>query len=95
MIAITGPHFGAGTLESSSTRQPGLVQLTDVAPTILQHLNIPAAALGGSSLRFVPAGESSDQSANRRLQALLDYDQSSHEVHGLVEPFFYGSCCSS
>ena len=91
MIAITGPHFGAGTLESSSTRTPGLVQLTDVAPTILQHLNIPRpATLGGTPLGFVPAGESSDQSANRRLQALLDYDQSSHEVHGLVEPFFYG-----
>jgi hypothetical protein len=91
MIAITGPHFGAGTLESSSTRQPGLVQLTDLAPSILAHLSIPRPpSLGGTPLRLVPAGESSDQSAYRRLQALLDHDQSSHEVHSLVQPFFYG-----
>jgi len=91
MIAITGPHFGAGTLESSSTRQPGLVQLTDLAPSILAHLGIPRPpSLGGTPLRLVPAGESSDQSAYKRLQALLDYDQSSHEVHSLVQPFFYG-----
>jgi hypothetical protein len=91
MIAITGPHFGAGTLESSSTKQPGLVQLTDLAPSLLAHLSIPRpASLGGTPLQFVPAGESSDQSAYKRLRALLDYDQSSHEVHSLVEPFFYG-----
>jgi hypothetical protein len=91
MIAMTGPHFGAGTLESSSTRQPGLVQLTDLTPTILQHLGIPQpASLGGTPLRFVPAGQSSDQSANLRLRALLDYDEASHKVHSLVEPFFYG-----
>ena len=91
MIAITGPHFGAGTLESSSTRQPGLVQLTDLAPTILQHLGIPRpASLAGTPLVFVPAGESSDQSASQRLQSLLDDDQSSHEVGDLVGPLLYG-----
>jgi hypothetical protein len=91
MIAITGPHFGAGTLESSSTRQPGLVQLTDLAPSILQHLGIPRpASLAGTPLEFVPAGESSDQSASKRLQSLLDDDQSSHEVGGLVQPLVYG-----
>ncbi|MBC7557800.1 MAG: hypothetical protein H7270_00285 [Dermatophilaceae bacterium] len=91
MIAVTGPHFGAGTLESSSTRQPGLVQLTDLTPTILAHLGISRPpALGGTPLRFTPARDSSDRSADERLQALLDLDQASHEVHGLVEPFFYG-----
>lgn len=91
MIAVTGPHFGAGTLESSSTRQPGLVQLTDLTPTILAHLGIARPpALGGTPLRFAPASDSSDRSANERLQGMLDLDQASHEVHGLVEPFFYG-----
>jgi len=91
MIAITGPHFGAGTLESSSTRQPGLVQLTDLASSILQHLGIPRpASLAGTPLEFVSAGESSDQSASKRLQSLLDDDQSSHEVGGLVQPLLYG-----
>jgi hypothetical protein len=91
MIVASGPHFGAGTLESSSTRQPGLVQLTDLTPTILQHLGIPRPpSLGGTPLRFGPADENSDQSANGRLTALLDDDEASHKVHSLVEPFFYG-----
>jgi len=91
MIAVAGPHFGAGTLVSSSTRQPGLVQLTDLTPTILQHLGIPRPlTLGGSPLRFVPASDSSDRSADERLRALLDDDEASHKVHSLVEPFFYG-----
>jgi len=91
MIAITGPHFGAGTLESRSTRQPGLVQLTDLTPTVLQHLGIPRpAGLAGTPLAFVPAAESSDQSASQRLQSLLDSDQSSHEVASLVQSLLYG-----
>jgi hypothetical protein len=91
MIAITGPHFGGGTLESSSTRTLGLVQLTDLPPTILQHLGIPLPSkLSGTPLKFVPADEVSDHSADQRLRTLLDYDQASHSVHSLVEPFFYG-----
>jgi hypothetical protein len=91
MIAAGGPHFGAGTLESRSTRQPGLVQLTDLTPTILQHLGIPRPpSLGGTPLQLEPADDNSDQSANGRLTALLDYDEASHNVHSLVEPFFYG-----
>jgi len=91
MIGAGGPHFGAGTLESSSTRQPGLVQLTDLTPTILQHLGIPRPpSLGGTPLRFVPADDNTDQSADGRLTALLDDDEASHTVHSLVEPFFYG-----
>ena len=91
LIAVTGPHFGAGTLESSSTRQPGLVQLTDLTPTILQHLGISRPpSLGGTPLRFLPADGNSVQSANDRLRALLDDDEASHKVHSLVEPFFLG-----
>jgi hypothetical protein len=90
LVAVTGPHFGAGTLESSSTRQPGLVQITDLAPTILQRLGIPApTSLGGTPLRFLPATHNSDQSAAQRLQGLLDHDEASYKVHSLVEPFFY------
>jgi hypothetical protein len=91
MIAVTGPHFGTGTLESSSTKQPGLVQLTDLTPTILQHLGIPAPqTLVGTPLQFLPAAASSEESADQRLQVLLDIDKASHNVHALVQPFFYG-----
>ena len=91
LIAVTGPHFGAGTVESTSTRQPGLVQVADLTPTILEHLGIPRPqSLGGTPLQFVPADGNSEQSATERLRALLDYDEASHKVHNLVEPFFYG-----
>jgi hypothetical protein len=91
LIAATGPYFGAGTLRSDSTRQEGLAQLTDLMPTILDRLRIPRpSSLGGAPLQFAPAGGNSQQSADERLGALLDLDESSHEVHGLVEPFFYG-----
>jgi len=90
LVAVSGPRFGAGTLRSASTRAPGLVQLADLTPTILEHLGIPRPPqLGGAPLEFVPTGGNSDQAATERLRALLDYDQASHAVHGLVEPFFY------
>src|SRR6185436_11005185 len=64
LAVATGPHYGAGTLGSSSTRQPGLVQLTDLAPTVLQHLGIPRpSSLGGSPLRLVHADGSSERGA--------------------------------
>ncbi len=91
LVAMSGPRFGAGTLESTSTRQPGLVQLADLTPTILEHLGIPRPpSLGGSPLDFLPSDGNSEKSALDRLRPLLDYDQASHEVHSLVEPFFYG-----
>ena len=91
LIAVSGPGFGAGTLESVSTRQQGLVQLTDLTPTILEHLGIARPpGLGGSPLQFVPSDGNSEQSAVERLGPLLDYDEASHKVHSLVEPFFYG-----
>jgi hypothetical protein len=91
LIAMTGPNYGAGSLESSSTRQPGLVQLTDITPTVLQHLRVPVpSALGGSPLRLMPANGNSEENARQRLQSLVDYDQASHEVHSLVPPFFNG-----
>ena len=91
LIAVSGPRFGAGTLESTSTRQPGLVQLADLTPTVLEHLGIPRPPqLGGTPLQFVPSDGNSEQSATERLRTLLDYDEASHKVHSLVEPFFYG-----
>ncbi len=91
LVAATGPYFGTGTLQSTSTRQEGLVQLADLTPTVLDHLSIPRPqSLGGTPLQFAPSGDNSVQSAEQRLNALLDLEQSSHEVHGLVKPFFYG-----
>ena len=43
IAAVRGPGFEPGqTLQSASTRRAGLVTLPDVAPTILEHLGLPA-----------------------------------------------------
>jgi len=91
LVAAVGPRFGPGTLQSGSTRQPGLVQLADLTPTIFQHLGITApTALGGAPLHMVSASTNTGQAADQRLQGLLDDDEASYKVHSLVEPFFYG-----
>ena len=49
LAALRGPGVGAGTLESTSTRQAGLVQLSDLTATILDRAGLPdPAAVGGN-----------------------------------------------
>lgn len=87
LAAALGPEFSAGSLVSPSTRQPGLVQAQDLTVTALSLAGIPAPiGLGGAVLGSEPAGAE----AATRWQALVDYDQASHEVHSLVPPFFNG-----
>jgi hypothetical protein len=89
LVAAQGPHYGSGTLVSSSTRQPGLVQAPDLTTTLMAAAGAEVPAeLGGATLRREPAESNSEVAARDRLQALVDYDQASHEVHSLVPPFF-------
>lgn len=91
MVVAQGPDFGPGTLRSSSTRRPGLVQLADLTATVLDRLGIPKpSSVGGAPLQPVQAGTSTAAAALNRLRARLDDDLASHEVHGLVTPFFFG-----
>ena len=91
LVAAKGPRFGPGTLESPSTRQPGLVQAPDLTVTLFSAVgaDVPGE-LGGAALRRIPAESNSEAAARERLQSLVDYDQASHEVHALVPPFFNG-----
>lgn len=53
-IVMKGPGFGAGMLISPSTRRPGVVTLTDVAPTILAFLGIePVPEMIGRPVRHI------------------------------------------
>ncbi len=97
LLALDGPGVEPGTLVSSSTRQPGLVQLSDVTATILDlhQIDIPDA-VSGTSLRTiddtsvtrtedpVPAPDAAEE----RLQQRLDTGDAAHEVHPLPAPFF-------
>ena len=77
--APDGTHEFAGTLlTSGSTRQSGLVQSTDVTPTLLAALGLSAEApdLGGSPLAVTPG----PASALDRLHLLLRSAQHSLQV---------------
>ena len=91
LVAARGPRFGAGTLASPSTRQPGLVQAPDLTVTLIAAAGVEVPSeLGGAALRRVPADDNSESAARDRLRELVDYDEASHEVHALVPPFFNG-----
>ena len=53
LVLVDGPGYQAGLLESSSTRQPGLVTLTDLTPTVLAWLGrgAPPGAVGAQLTR--------------------------------------------
>ena len=44
LALVSGPGYRAGLLDASSTRQPGLVVLTDLTPTVLGWLGLPVPA---------------------------------------------------
>ncbi|NHA70031.1 hypothetical protein EPD83_018515 [Phycicoccus sp. CMS6Z-2] len=89
MVLARGPGYGPGTLESPSTRQVGLAQAADLTATVLADVGLPVPdAVQGSPLTSQPAPDNSERRARERLQTLRDLDEASHDVHGLVEPFF-------
>lgn len=91
LVAAKGPHYSPGILESTSTKQPGLVQAQDLTVTLLAQTGIPVPKfLSGAVLHRVPPESNSAALAGQRQQTLVDYDEASHEVHSLVAPFFVG-----
>lgn len=89
MVLARGPHFGPGTLVSGSTRQDGLAQAPDLTATVLAGVGLPVPdSVAGSPLTTDPAPDGSERRATERLTHLRDLDEASHDVHGLVEPFF-------
>ncbi len=96
LAAAGGPAPGggafAGLLRSSSTRHDGLVQTTDVTPTLLAALGLPtppgmvgsvlsSSAPTGTGTASVPAAES-------RLQRLDDLARPAEIIDPVVAPFF-------
>ncbi|GAA2721452.1 hypothetical protein [Cellulomonas aerilata] len=80
--------FAGGLLSSRSTRQPGFVMTTDLAPTVLTALGArdraPEGALVGSPVSLVPGPATADG----RVAAMVDEDRHAWAVRPLVGPFF-------
>lgn len=91
LLAATGPGgeapYADALLGSRSTRQPGLVQTTDLAPTLLHLVGVPApSTFVGSPV--TPGGRDADPAA--RLQAVLDDDAAAQAVRPATVWFFAG-----
>jgi hypothetical protein len=95
LVAARGPapvandglqDFEDALLVSSSTRQDGVVQTTDIPPTLLLAKGAPVPdGFVGSPLRPVRGGDVVD-----RLQRLSDLDEAATKVHPIVPWFFNG-----
>ncbi|MFP5347454.1 MAG: hypothetical protein ACLGIA_10550 [Actinomycetes bacterium] len=93
LLAARGPAgtdstYGSGLLGSRSTRQAGLVQTTDIAPTVLDLLGVRApSGLVGAPIRPL---RGTAASPGQLLQKLVDLNTSASTVNRLVPPFFLG-----
>ena len=91
LMAATGPApgggspYGASLLTSGSTRQVGLVQSTDITPTLFAALGLaePAAALPGASIVPTPG----PQTATARVGRLVDTAQQASQATRLSGAF--------
>ncbi len=85
VVLATGPHIGPGRLDTPSTRQPGLVQLTDLTPTILGALGVrPSGPLVGSAVH--PSATSTPVAA--RAADLRGRAVAADVQRDLLVPFF-------
>jgi hypothetical protein len=84
--APSGRVYADALLGSRSTRQPGIIQATDLTPTLLALLGVdrPAGLVGSP---VVPLADS-PATAAERLDVVLDLDAASQAVQPLVPWFF-------
>ena len=76
-------------LVSHSTKQKGLAQAPDVTATVLSVVGLPVPdAVAAAPADQRPGRRQLRAAGPSRLTYLADYDEASHDVHDLVEPFF-------
>ena len=85
LALVDGPGYQAGLLNAASTRQPGLVVLTDLTPTVLGWLGgaIPADAPGAPITR----GDRGDLAVT--VQSLAGQDAAEQVWRDTHEEFFW------
>ena len=89
-IVVSGPRYSGGLLTAASTRQPGMVLLTDLTPTVLGWLGTPVpAAVVGSPLRAVHrAGPAGPVGLAAALRTLAAQDAAAQVYRDTVTPFY-------
>ncbi|MCL3863244.1 hypothetical protein [Actinotalea sp. K2] len=83
-----GDLYAESLLGSSSTRQAGMVQTTDVTPTVLSALGLAGTVRTGALVGAPLQAVAGPQDANGRLQELLGIDRHSAAVRSVTPTFF-------
>ncbi|MGO2863057.1 MAG: hypothetical protein ACTIC1_18000 [Brevibacterium sp.] len=77
----SGPGFEPGSLSSATTRTPGLLQLTDLAPGILDRLDVPSPS--GVSFEVTPT----DDDPQQRIDDLVADSQKATSIYQHLSTF--------
>ena len=95
LAAALGPPADAGAgrfdnalLAAESTRQPAMLQVTDIAPTIVTALGLPPDADGGAFVGAPIRADGSGGSTAERLDLVLDTARHASAAGPVVTPFF-------
>lgn len=92
---VTAPHlrvalaagggYGGGYLTASSTRQPGIVTLTDVTTTALRAMKVPEPAhTVGSPWQWDSSGDATAE----KVRTLNDEDVAAQAIRRMIQEFF-------
>src|SRR5450755_1541903 len=84
LIIVEGPGYAAGLLDSASTREPGLSQLTDLTPSVLRWRGqpVPAGTVGS------PVYRADRGSLAGAIRALIGEDTAAQVYRGTWGWFF-------
>jgi hypothetical protein len=84
LIVVEGPGYAAGLLDSASTREPGLSQLTDLTPSVLgwRGQPVPAGTVGS------PVYRADRGSLAAEIRALVGQDTAAQVYRGTWGWFF-------
>ncbi|MET0434207.1 MAG: hypothetical protein ABW025_08565 [Cellulomonas sp.] len=88
VAAATGLGEPGGLLGSASTRQPGLLQTTDVAPTVLDALSIRDHAAAGALVGAPVRAAADDRTGAERVAALVDQNRRAQAVAPRASGFY-------
>lgn len=83
-IMVSGPNVPSGLLRSRSTRQPGLVQTTDISAFIMERTKNPPVLGEGRPLTV------ESHTTGPSLKAVYNQQRLLRTQHVLIEPFFVG-----
>ncbi|WP_407344900.1 hypothetical protein [Pengzhenrongella phosphoraccumulans] len=83
-----GASYTQTLLESRSTRQPGFLMPTDIAPTVISALGIRDEVLPGALVGSPVVAVPGPPLASQRVAAMIDQDRHALAVRPLVGPFF-------